>query len=151
MGPLREFSHPATSFIVIWCQGIHHVPLLAHCRNTQWCFCAKNNFFLRFSCLYPGKEIQDFLFELRAAEARSSAVDWLNCNELSGCSIRLSRVERSSYDERSALGSTRGRATSDIEYRDAEHSLLNKNPLVSGFFRLLDTMDYCDKLYITFD
>ena len=34
LGPPRDFSHPATSFIVVLCQGIHHVPLL-HTTETH--------------------------------------------------------------------------------------------------------------------
>ena len=40
LGPLRSFSHPATSFIAFWCQGIHRALLfeIAYNENTQMCF-----------------------------------------------------------------------------------------------------------------
>ena len=39
LGPPRDFSHPATSFFVIWCLGIHRAPLLK-LRTTKTLNCA---------------------------------------------------------------------------------------------------------------
>jgi len=37
LGPHRNLSHPATSFIVFWCQGIHRMLLLLYTAKTQNC------------------------------------------------------------------------------------------------------------------
>ena len=37
LGPLRGLSHPATSFFIKQCRGIHHAPF-AHYENTKLCF-----------------------------------------------------------------------------------------------------------------